>query len=1234
MRKSKLMTRLMAAALAVTLVLPGVSVQAAEAPAQTTEIDAQAIENAELASAPDAQAEEVVTTVEDSQTTSSGELFKIQYSDGWNAESGYMNLFSGGDDHYSPVPGAYFEMNFIGHKFELVASLNQQHGVYDVYVDEELIGTADSTTTGTTTHQQVIFASETLEEGEHTLRVVLKSGYPNIQIDCVRVYHEELKPTDIMINDWGIRLEIGSQTQVVAEIYPSIITNAKIIWKSQNEEIATVDKNGNVTAVSEGEAIITATIEGTNLEAHAHIYVVPVVEYLSATFASPERLETQDDYDVLKGEYVDYENDDAWKGDVLYAKLSLCSRDEVVKNAEVTASDFVSGDNVITSDNVEIKWLKEVQANIGRGNPYAPVENFPDVIYKGGKTDIEAESVKYSWITINVPADAEPGTYEGTFTVTADELEEPYIFTYSFEVYDLVQPTAADVDTQIQIWQHPFSVANYYGVAEEDYFTEEHFKYMRASMEEYKELGGEDIVANIVEEAWNHQSYYSDPSMVKWTKNSDGTYTFDYTWYDAWINFLVECGVLDPENGVGQIKCYSIVPWNNQIAYYDEASGRTVTKSYTPGAADWNKVWTIFLRDFMAHSKEMGWFDITYISMDERSMDQLEPAVELIESVVDEDGESFMISSAFNYSNERDYSFTDRLDDISINLGYISNSSEKFRAMSEHRRELGLTTTIYTCTGNYPGNFTISDPADNYWVMWYSMKHSTNGFMRWAWDNWVEDPLTNVTYKYWEPGDGWFIYPVEKDAADNTDYFYSTPRYEMLKKGVRDINKAKYLMSLDEEMASVITRVIETLQQPQQGNNGYGSAAAAGEADRELVFAETARMHSSIMGLAYEYIEVNKPEPTPTPGPTPTPEPKPENYVNPFKDVARKSFYYNPVLWGSAHKVVAGLTNDMFGPNVTCTRGQIVTFIWRALGRPETVNQTHPFTDVETDDFYYKAILWAVENKVTSGYTETIFAPDVTCTRAEIVTFLWRAFGKPAATSAQHPFTDVKTDAFYYNAMLWAVERGIAKGYTATMFAPYASITRGETVTFLYRTFYEAESISPIGTWKIVYKVKDIQESSGVVGENYDIYENIEVPVTLKLFHDNTYIMTMDVDKLVNDMYQVTVDYIDQMFEEAIKEAGAEGIVTVDDLWAKSEKTKEELRAEFDSYKAEIQDCVEGYYLMEDGRLYMNESLEEELDLTAYVTYELTETELICTAKYVDGVRDDAGYPQTFTKVK
>ena len=798
-----------------------------------------------------------ISKIEDSDTTTKSELFKFKYTGNWKSGSGSPEIFSNGDEHYA-YSGDYYEIKFIGSKIEIYATKNEAHGVYDVFIDGEKVGIADGTTVGSNKHQQLIYASENLVEGEHILKVALpEESNKAIQVDFAKVYHKTpINAKNIALSEYDLLLESGMTRKVNANVSPSIATNKEVVWQSEDEDIVTVDSTGMISAVSKVEATtkVIASIKGTNIKAEVNVKVVPAIEYLSAFIGSTDILDTQDDYYKLMSQYKETWSDVAWRGDVLNSKIVTCSRDEKVHNVQVIASDFKSDNSLIKASNIEVKWLKEVMANIGRGNSSAPVKPFPDVIYKGGKIDIEPETVQSAWININIPKDAKPGIYKGKIKVTADELDKAYEFDYQFEVLDLVQPETSETDTQIQIWQHPFAVANYYGVEEEEYFTEEHFKYMRSSMKEYKDLGGKDVVANIVEEAWGHQSYYSDPSMVKWTKKKDGTFEFDYTWYDAWINFQIECGVLDPENNIGQIKCYSIVPWNNTIAYYDEALGRNVSYTFNPGNQNWIDMWKPFLRDFMKHSKEKGWFDMTYISMDERGLEQLRPAVDLIESVKDENGESFKISSAFNYDSQTDYSFTDRIDDISIGVSHVSHQSDKMREMSEHRRNLGLTTTIYACTGDYPGNFTISDPADNTWMMWYTLAHNTDGFMRWAWDNWVQDPLNNVTYKYWEPGDGWFIYPVEKGDDSNPDYYYSTPRYEMLKKGVRDINKAKYLMEKSEELNTEITELVESMRRPKQGGNGYGSAVAASEEERKIVFTETERMREGVMTLSKEYI--------------------------------------------------------------------------------------------------------------------------------------------------------------------------------------------------------------------------------------------------------------------------------------------------------------------------------------------------------------------------------------------
>ena len=129
----------------------------------------------------------------------------------------------------------------------------------------------------------------------------------------------------------------------------------------------------------------------------------------------------------------------------------------------------------------------------------------------------------------------------------------------------------------------------------------------------------------------------------------------------------------------------------------------------------------------------------------------------------------------------------------------------------------------------------------------------------------------------------------------------------------------------------------------------------------------------------------------------------------------------------------------------------MVTFLWRAAGKPEPAGKDNPFTDVKAGAYYYDAVLWAVEKGITTGTSATTFRPDATCTRGQIVTFLWRSNDQPEPTKTDNPFTDVKADQYYYKAVLWAVEKGITKGTGDTRFSPDSTCTRGQIVTFLYR---------------------------------------------------------------------------------------------------------------------------------------------------------------------------------------
>lgn len=178
---------------------------------------------------------------------------------------------------------------------------------------------------------------------------------------------------------------------------------------------------------------------------------------------------------------------------------------------------------------------------------------------------------------------------------------------------------------------------------------------------------------------------------------------------------------------------------------------------------------------------------------------------------------------------------------------------------------------------------------------------------------------------------------------------------------------------------------------------------------------------------------------------------QPTQTVGGFTDVSASSYYASAVEWAVQQGITNGTSATTFSPEQSCTRAQAVTFLWRAAGSPEPTSTACPFTDVSSTSYYYKAVLWAYENGITLGTSDTAFSPNATVTRAQVVTFLCRALNGSA--SGSNPFSDVADSAYYYSAVLWAVANNITNGTTATTFSPNATCTRAQIVTFLCRAY-------------------------------------------------------------------------------------------------------------------------------------------------------------------------------------
>ena len=504
---------------------------------------------------------------------------------------------------------------------------------------------------------------------------------------------------------------------------------------------------------------------------------------------------TQDQYATISKENVKTAEVTVWKNDKVTSELVLFSKNCSLKNVKVTAGAFTNGSETISADHVQPVFVKATKAyngtylGYGDKNRAVPADDgsnrseSSDILYGNDPVDIAWNQLQPVWVTFDIPKDAKAGTYTGTLSAAADGITTPLTFTYTVKVQDAVLPDASEFENSfdIELWQYPYSSAEYYGVTP---FSEEHLKILKPIMEKYKEAGGHAITTSIVEEAWNGQTYSKNevhyPSMVKWTKNADGSFSYDYTDFDKWVSFNKELGIGD------KIVLYSIAPWHNSFAYWE--NGTLKYESFTAGNARYQTVWRNFLTDLIAHLETKGWFEDAYIGIDERGFSTA--AFDLIDSVTNLHGQTLKTAGAMdNFVNKKDLAM--RVTDLNVGDTAAAAHPDEFAAMLEERESKGLRTTLYSCTEHIPGNFSLSMPAESYWSIINAGKSDTAGFLRWAYDAWVENPLEDATHNAFEPGDCFLIYPSPKDASEKE--VKSSVRLERMAEGVRDVNKLRLM---------------------------------------------------------------------------------------------------------------------------------------------------------------------------------------------------------------------------------------------------------------------------------------------------------------------------------------------------------------------------------------------------------------------------------------------------------
>lgn len=465
----------------------------------------------------------------------------------------------------------------------------------------------------------------------------------------------------------------------------------------------------------------------------------------------------------------------AWRGEKVFAQAVVSSEEEL-KDVRLSVSDLRNGKSLIGAENIRLQFVSYVVSDLLDTTKYGQCGSredkskwgevlVADVLDINDSMTVPAGRKQPVWMTVSVPSDARPGKYSGKLTVTSSNAKARSL-NVELTVADHVLPPARDWAFHLDLWQNPYSVARYENVP---LWSEAHFEAMRPVMRMLAEAGQKSVTATIMSRPWNGQTEDAFGSMVTKIRRIDGTWLYDYTIFDRWVEFMFSLGI------DRQINCYSMIPWALQFDYIDQATSSPATFQAAPGSEEYNEYWGAFIADFARHLKAKGWFEKTMIAMDERPLESMQAVLGLIRKVEP----AFKISLAGNYHEPVIYDIVDFSETFSGKQEFPESAKAK-------RKELGLTTTFYTCCAEaHPNMFVISDPDEAAWLGWFAQAENYDGYLRWAYNSWTLDPLTDTRFRTWPAGDCFVVYPGGRGSV----------RFSKLTEGIQDFEKVRILRS-------------------------------------------------------------------------------------------------------------------------------------------------------------------------------------------------------------------------------------------------------------------------------------------------------------------------------------------------------------------------------------------------------------------------------------------------------
>jgi hypothetical protein len=459
-----------------------------------------------------------------------------------------------------------------------------------------------------------------------------------------------------------------------------------------------------------------------------------------------------------------------WRGERLNAQVLVWSTDPQ-EQIRVQANDLTSNTGeVIKKDQVRLYLVRYVLSNF----PYqakgftCDVTNqapylMPDRLEALERFALPGRTVRPMWLVIDIPLEAKPGAYHGTLKVNSSK--DSATLQLRIDVQKATLPNPRDWKFRLDLWQNPWVVASYFQVRP---WSEEHKALLRTHLKLYAECGGKYITTYAVHSPWSDNSFVLERTMIDWIRTTTGSWRFDYSIFDEYVDLAVEAGVR------GAITIYTPVPWGHRFRYLDETSGNYIDAEWSPKSEQFKAFWNVFLDDLKAHLSTKGWFEMTYLGINENPLEITLAAAKVIK----ENSKDWKIT----YDGDWHPELSSLIDDYSVIISREPSAKELLA-----RTTSGFTTSYYVCCNPpRPNTFVFSAPVEGRYLGWYAAACGYSGFLRWAYDAWPADPMRDARHTLWPAGDCFLVYPGGNSSI----------RFEKLREGIVDYEKIMLLKDL------------------------------------------------------------------------------------------------------------------------------------------------------------------------------------------------------------------------------------------------------------------------------------------------------------------------------------------------------------------------------------------------------------------------------------------------------